>query len=66
MSTATTTAKEEVMDLLRRLPDSASLEEIGYAIFMLQKAKLAREAIDRGEVHTHEEAREYLKEWLTE
>lgn len=62
----TKTAKEEVIDMLRRLPDDLTLEQIQYHVFVLQKAKRAREAIASGQIHTHDEAKERLKKWLTD
>jgi hypothetical protein len=67
MSLATATAKELVMDMLRRLPDDVTLEQIQYSIFMLEKAVLAQEAIAEGDVYTHEEVKEIIRaKWLTE
>ncbi|HEU4453019.1 MAG TPA: hypothetical protein VFR81_08160 [Longimicrobium sp.] len=65
-TTATTTAKEEVIEMLQRLPDDVTLDDIDYSIFMLQKAKLARQAIADGDVYTQEEVEERLSKWLTE
>ena len=65
-TTATITAKEEVMEMLRRLPDNVTLDEIDYSIFVLQKARLARQAIADDDVYTQEEVEERLSKWLTE
>lgn len=62
----TKTAKEEVIDMLRRLPDDLTLEQIQYHVFVLQKSKRVQEAIANGQVYTHEEAKERLKKWLTD
>jgi hypothetical protein len=47
-------------EVLRRLPPDATLDEVRYSLFMLEKAKLAREAIAKRDVYTHEEARRIL------
>jgi predicted transcriptional regulator len=65
-TTATVTAKEEVMEMLQRLPDEITLDEIQHSIFVLQKAKLARQALADGDVYTHEEVKERLRQWLTD
>lgn len=56
--------REQVIAMLRRLPDDLTLEQIQYHVFVLQKAKRTREAIANGQVFTHEEAKERLKQWL--
>lgn len=67
MTTATTTIKDEVIEMVRRLPDDATLEEIQYSLYMFEKGKLAQEAIAEGDVYTHEEVKEIIRaKWLTE
>ncbi|HEX8245543.1 MAG TPA: hypothetical protein VF541_18670 [Longimicrobium sp.] len=67
MNTATTTIKDEVIEMLRRLPDTVSLEEIQYTLYMFEKGKLAQEAIAEGDVYTHEEVKEIIRaKWRTE
>ena len=65
-TTATVTAKEEVIEMLQRLPDEITLDEIQHSIFILKKAKLARQALADGDVYTHEEVKERLGQWLTD
>lgn len=59
------TPKQMVLAIVRNLPDSVTLDEIDYAVFVLQKALLARQAIADGDVYTHEEVEERMKRWLT-
>jgi predicted transcriptional regulator len=58
------TPKQMVLAIVGNLPDGALMEEIDYAIFVLQKALLARQAIADGDVLSHEEVKERLKQWL--
>jgi predicted transcriptional regulator len=64
-TTATVTAKEEVMEFIRDLPDNLTFDEIMYEIFVLKKLKISMQASENGEVSTHEEVKERFKRWLT-
>jgi len=58
------TAKTEVETLLQRLPEDASLEDIQYHLYVLEKVKkgIAR-AESEGAVE-HHEAKKSLAKWL--
>jgi len=58
------TAKEEVRDLLEKLPDDASLDDIQYHIYVCQKIRKGLDAADRGEVISQEEAERRMARWL--
>lgn len=58
------TAKEEVRDLLEKLPENASLDDIQYHIYVCQKIQKGLEAADRGEVTSQEEAERRMARWL--
>ena len=49
------TAKEEVRQLLDRVPDDASLEDIQYRIYVRQKVDSGLRAADQGRVPTQDE-----------
>jgi len=57
-------AKEEVRDLLDRLPDNASLDEIQYHIYVRQKIQKGLDADRRGLVLSQEEAERRMAKWL--
>jgi len=56
--------KAEVASMLETLPDDASLEDIQYHLYVLEKVKrgLAREAAD-GAI-SHQDAKLRLSKWL--
>lgn len=58
------TAKEEVRDLLEKIPDSASLDEIQYHIYALQKIQKGLDAEGRGAVISQQEAERWMARWL--
>jgi predicted transcriptional regulator len=58
------TAKDDVRQLLDRLPDEASLEDIQYEIYVLDEVRRGNEEIERGEAIEHSEVRRRLAKWL--
>jgi predicted transcriptional regulator len=58
------TAKQEVTQLLSQLPDDATLEDIQYHVYVLEKVRRGREDIEAGRGYTTEQARERLHRWL--
>ncbi len=50
------TAKQQAQQILAHLPDEATLEDIQYHLYLLQKVEHAREALERGDVISEEEA----------
>jgi len=57
-------AKEAVFKLLEALPDDATIEEIQYHLYVLQKIRAGQEAADAGEIVSHEEVMRELARWL--
>lgn len=58
------TAKQEVSDLLARLPENCSLEEIQYHLYVLQKVEHGLEDVKAGDVYTQEEVEKKMAKWL--
>jgi hypothetical protein len=60
------TAKQEVRSLLEKLPDSCSIEDIQYHLYVLEKVRSGIEdACENGAI-SQEEAESRLSKWLTE
>ena len=59
------TAKEQVQQILEKLPDDASLEDIQYHIYVRQKIEQGIADIEAGRVVTHEEVQRRLAKWRT-
>lgn len=58
------TAKSEVSTLLESLPEDATLEDIQYHLYVLEKVK---KGVDRAETEgavPHEEVKQHLGKWL--
>jgi predicted transcriptional regulator len=57
------TAKQTVQKILQVLPDGASLEDIQYHIYVLQKVEQGLADAEAGRVVTHDEAMKRLDQW---
>ena len=58
------TAKAEVESMLASLPEDASLEDIQYHLYVLEKVK---RGVDRAEIEgtvSHEDVKQRLGKWL--
>jgi hypothetical protein len=57
--------KENVSEMIRRMPDDASLEDMQYHLYVLEKLQRGQADIRDGEGVCHKEAKERLAKWLT-
>ena len=58
-------AKQTVRELLDRLPDDCSLDDVQYHLYVLQAIERGRADSDAGRTLSHEDvARELRKKWL--
>ncbi len=60
------TAKEEVKNLLEKLPDDCTIEDIQYHLYVLEKIRKGIERAEKEGTISHEEAKERLSKWITE
>ncbi len=58
------TAKEEVRDLLEKLPDEASFDDIEYQIYVLHEIREGIAEAERGELIDHEKVKARMAKWL--
>jgi predicted transcriptional regulator len=58
------TTKQEVSDLLKRLPDDCTLEDVQYHLYVLQKIERGLKDIEEGRVYTQEEVEKKMSKWL--
>ena len=56
--------KAAVLKLLEQLPEEATLEDIQYHLYVLQKIKAGQEAVESGRVIPHEDVMRELAGWL--
>ncbi len=55
------TAKQEVMGLLKDLPDTSTLEEIQYHLYVRQKIQRGIKDVEEGRVYTQEEVEKRME-----
>jgi len=60
------TAKQEVEQLLAKLPPDCSLEDIQYHLYVIEKVRAGLHAADTERPLSQDEAEKQLSKWLTE
>ena len=60
----TKSIKEEVVEMIRRLPDDCSLEDIQYHLHVRAKVGEALKDMEEGRLHSQEEVERVSAEWL--
>ncbi len=56
--------KDQTLELIQRLPDSCSFDDVMEALWVQRKIFIAQEQIKAGEGISHEEAKKRLEQWL--
>lgn len=56
-------AKQEALDVISKLPDTATIDEIMYHLYVLEKVRKGKDAADRNETMTTEDLKKELLEW---
>ncbi len=59
-------AKQEVIKLLKGLPDNSTLEEIQYHLYVRQKVQGGVQDVEEGRIYTQEEVEKRMEKWVTE
>jgi hypothetical protein len=57
------TLKQDALKTLQHLPDDADIDEIMYQLYVVDKIRKSREAIENGDVITHEELKREMEQW---
>lgn len=55
--------KEEAIKAISKLPESATVDDIMYELYVIEKIKKGRDAAKRGETITVEELRKEMEQW---
>ncbi len=58
------TVKQDVIEMIRGLPDEVDYDEIMAEIYFRQKADKSLQQIDEGKTISHQEARERVSKWI--
>lgn len=55
--------KQEVMNAISKMPETADIEDIMYRLYVIDKVRKGKEAVQQGKVISVEELREEIKSW---
>ena len=63
----TTNVKEEIIDLIKKLPDDATIDDIMYYLYVKKKISVGIKEIEQGKVISHKQVmkntKKRLKKW---
>ena len=57
------TLKQEAIQVISNMPDSSEIEDIMYQIYVLDKVRKAREAIENGDSTSIDDLRKEIEAW---
>ena len=55
--------KQEALNVLSKIPDTAEIDDIMYRLYVIDKVRKGREAIQRGEVVPIEDLKKEIELW---
>ena len=55
--------KEEALNVISKMPDTAEIDDIMYRLYVIDKVRKGREAVQRGEVVSIEELKKEIESW---
>ncbi len=58
------TPRQEVMELLKDLPDTSTFEEIQYYLYARQKIQRGIQDVEEGRIFTQEEMEKGMEKWV--
>ena len=58
------TTKDVLRELVDRLPDDATLEDVQYQIYVLQKIRAGEKDVEAGHTLSHDQVMRDLAQWL--
>lgn len=61
---STKTTKEMAIDLIQTLPDSSTLEDIQYHLFVREKVERGISAVKKGQTVSQEDVEKKVRKWL--
>lgn len=55
--------KNDAMDTIAHLPDDADIDEIMYRLYVLDKIRKGRQAVEEGRTVSHEDLKREIESW---
>ncbi len=57
------TLKQEAINVISKMPDSANIDEIMYRLYVIDKVRKGREAVQQGDTVPVEELKKEIESW---
>ena len=57
------TLKQEAIRIISKLPETASIDDIMYELYVIDKVKKGKEAVERGESTSVEDLKREMQSW---
>ena len=58
------TEKESIIEMIKKLPDDVSLDEVMYHLYVRQKILRGLEDVKHGRTYSHDQAKKIMEKWL--
>ena len=55
--------KQEALNAISKMPDTADIDEIMYRLYVIDKVRKGKEAVERGETVSIEELKKEIESW---
>ncbi|MBL7180107.1 MAG: hypothetical protein ABIK98_13040 [Pseudomonadota bacterium] len=55
--------KQEAMNAISKMPETADIDDIMYRLYVIDKVRKGKEAVQQGKVISVEELKEEIKSW---
>ena len=55
--------KQEALNVISKMPDTAEIDDIMYRLYVIDKVRKGREAVQRGEVVSIDELKKEIESW---
>ena len=55
--------KQEALNVISKMPDTADIDDIMYRLYVIDKVRKGREAVQRGEVVSIDELKKEIETW---
>ena len=55
--------KQEALNVISKLPDTAEIDDIMYRLYVIDKVRKGREAVKRGDVISVEDLKKEIDSW---
>ena len=55
--------KQEAINMISKMPDTADIDDIMYRLYVIDKVRKGREAVQRGETVSIEDLKKEMESW---